>query len=120
MHPEKNTKPFLQWIGGKRKIASQLKEYIPKNVKNYYEPFLGGGALFFNVSHLFKKCFLSDINLDLVTSYNAIKNNPREVCKQVMELNKKHTTKNYYKLCQDNYTNNPLGITARFIYATHC
>ena len=116
MHPEKNIKPFLQWVGGKRKIVSQLIKYIPKNVKNYYEPFLGGGALFFNVRHLFNKCFLSDINLDLVTSYNAIKNNPTEVCQQVMELSKKHSEDNYYKLCQDNYTNNPLGITARFIY----
>ncbi|CAK6536968.1 MAG: hypothetical protein IRD7MM_00380 [Candidatus Midichloria mitochondrii] len=41
--------PFLQWVGGKRKIVDQLVQFIPVNVNNYYEPFLGGGALFFHV-----------------------------------------------------------------------
>lgn len=116
MNSEKIIKPFVQWVGGKRKIVKQLIRYIPRELNNYYEPFLGGGALFFNVRHLFKKCFLSDINQDLVTSYNSIKTSPDEVYTQLIQLNKNHTLENYYKLCKGNYTNNPIGITARFIY----
>ncbi|AEI88928.1 MAG: DNA-adenine methylase [Candidatus Midichloria mitochondrii] len=59
--------PFLQWVGGKRKIAEQLAKLIPSGLHNYYEPFLGGGALlFFQVQDKFKHCFLSDINLELL------------------------------------------------------
>ncbi len=37
--------PFLQWVGGKRKIVDQLVKFIPERLNNYYEPFLGGGAI---------------------------------------------------------------------------
>ncbi len=70
----KKTPPFIQWVGGKRKIVDKLIKYIPSGVNNYYEPFLGGGALFFQVKYMFNKCYLSDINLDLVTSYTNCNN----------------------------------------------
>ena len=75
------TQPFIQWVGCKRKIVDQLIKHIPSEVNNYYEPFLGGGALFFQVRHMFNKCYLSDINCDLVTSYNAVKKNPQAISK---------------------------------------
>jgi site-specific DNA-adenine methylase len=65
--------PFFQWVGGKRKFIDKLLERIPLDLNNYYEPFLGGGALFFQVKDKFNKCFLSDINLELTTSYNLSK-----------------------------------------------
>lgn len=49
--------PFFQWVGGKRKIVDQLLERVPLGLNNYYAPFLGGGALFFQVKDKFKKCF---------------------------------------------------------------
>ena len=50
--------PFLQWVGGKRRIADKLQEKIPPGLglSNYYEPFLGGGALFFQVRNRFNRC----------------------------------------------------------------
>ncbi|WP_341764053.1 Dam family site-specific DNA-(adenine-N6)-methyltransferase [Candidatus Tisiphia endosymbiont of Beris chalybata] len=107
--------PFLQWVGGKRKITDKLIEHIPSGLNNYYEPFLGGGALFFQVKHMFNKCFLSDINLDLVTSYNAVKKDPAEVSK-LLESHQANHSKDYYYQVRDNNVNNPLSITARFIY----
>ncbi|KJV51989.1 D12 class N6 adenine-specific DNA methyltransferase family protein [Orientia tsutsugamushi str. Gilliam] len=90
------SKPFLHWIGSKRRIVNKLIEHLPQGPHyNYYEPFLGGGALFFQVRHLFKQCFLSDINLDLITSYNAVKNNPNEV-NRLLSLYHKHHSKDYY------------------------
>ncbi|KJV71400.1 D12 class N6 adenine-specific DNA methyltransferase family protein [Orientia tsutsugamushi str. TA763] len=67
-------KTFLHWVRSKKRIVNKLIEHLPSGpYYNYYEPFLGGGALFFQVRHLFKQCFLSDINLDLITSYHAVK-----------------------------------------------
>lgn len=110
------TQPFIQWVGGKRKIVDQLIKHVPSEVSNYYEPFLGGGALFFQVRHMFNKCYLSDINLDLVTSYNAVKKNPEEISKLLDLHQANHCKEYYYQVRSDNNSNNPNQITARFIY----
>jgi len=119
MHSKENhdtTQPFLRWVGGKRKVAQQLTDLIPSGLNNYYEPFLGGGALFFNVKHMFNKCFLSDINLDLVTSYNSIKRNPSEISNLYENHNNKHSKEYYSKICNNNCLAVPADITARFLY----
>ncbi|WP_342256973.1 Dam family site-specific DNA-(adenine-N6)-methyltransferase [Rickettsia endosymbiont of Aspidapion aeneum] len=108
--------PFLQWVGGKRKIADQLIKFFPSILNNYYEPFLGGGALFFQVRDKFKHCFLSDINLELVTSYNAVKKNPDKVSKLLDSHKEKHSKEHYYQVRSNNDSNDPAKITARFIY----
>ncbi|MCC8461812.1 MAG: DNA adenine methylase [Rickettsia endosymbiont of Ecitomorpha arachnoides] len=110
------TQPFLQWVGGKRKIVDQLIKFIPAKLNNYYEPFLGGGALFFQVRDKFKQCYLSDINLELVTSYNAVKKNPDKVSKLLDSHKEKHSKEHYYQVRSNNDSNDPTKITARFIY----
>ena len=42
-----NAKPFVKWVGGKRSLLPELLARVPQDFKNYYEPFIGGGALFF-------------------------------------------------------------------------
>ena len=42
-----NAKPFVKWVGGKRSLLPELMARVPKDFNNYYEPFVGGGALFF-------------------------------------------------------------------------
>ncbi len=111
-------KPFLQWVGGKRRIADQLTALIPAGLNNYYEPFLGGGALFFQVKNLFKQCFLSDINLDLVTSYNALKKNPEAISSLLEKHNRNHSREYYYQIRGINSSNNPDIISARFFYTS--
>lgn len=110
------SKPFIVWVGGKRKIVDKLLEYIPTNLNNYYEPFLGGGALFFSLGDRFKKAFLSDINLDLTTSYNAIKNTPDEVCNLVNNHEQNHSKDYFYRIKDISNSNNPSVISARFLY----
>ncbi|WP_375319185.1 DNA adenine methylase [Candidatus Tisiphia endosymbiont of Oplodontha viridula] len=110
-------RPFFQWLGGKRKIVDKLIERIPLGLNNYYEPFLGGGALFFQIKNIFNKCFLSDINLELVTSYNAVKKNPAKIIELCESYRLKHN-KEYYNQVRDNNinSNDPTEITARFLY----
>lgn len=111
--------PFLQWVGGKRKIIDRLLEKIPLDLElnNYYEPFLGGGALFFQVKDRFNKCFLSDINLEIVTSYNAVKRNPAKIIELCESYRLKHSKEYYYQVRDTNInSNDPIEITARFLY----
>ena len=79
----KKYQPFIKWVGGKRGLLKQLLPLFPKGFKNYHEPFLGGGAVFFELYSLGylknKKIYLSDINYELINAYNVVKNNPIEL-----------------------------------------
>jgi DNA adenine methylase len=74
-------KPFLKWAGGKRQLLPQILPHVPKNFGTYFEPFLGGGALFFALKP--QKAVISDINTDLVFTYLGIQNDVEEVIKQL-------------------------------------
>jgi len=72
-------KPFLKWVGGKRQLLTQFENLYPselkqKKIKNYYEPFVGGGAVFYDVAQNYeiKNAFLYDINDELIISYKVI------------------------------------------------
>jgi DNA adenine methylase len=70
-------KPFLKWVGGKRQLLPELHARVPRGFDTYFEPFLGGGALFFSL--LPEKAVLSDMNLRLVRTYRAIRDDVEEV-----------------------------------------
>lgn len=65
-------KPVLKWTGGKTSELSIIKENMPENFDNFVEPFLGGGAVYFNLEH--KKNIVNDFNRELISFYNLIKN----------------------------------------------
>lgn len=86
-------KPFTKWTGGKRKLLPVLREKLPENYNRYFEPFIGGGALFFDIAP--KEAVINDFNGELINSYIQIKNNPT----QLIELLKGHqesNNKEYY------------------------
>ncbi len=113
-------KPFVKWAGGKRQLLKQFRDlglYPPEEfdpiTNMYYEPFVGGGAVFFDL--LPKRAVLSDINKELVITYNVIKNNVEEL----ITLLKKHVYDNsyYLKIRSQNVNNlSDLEIASRFIY----
>lgn len=113
-------KPFVKWVGGKRQLLKQFRDmdlYPPHGfdaLKNtYFEPFVGGGAVFFDL--LPRKAILSDSNKDLVITYNVIKNNIDELIKSL----KKHEHNKEYFLkirAQKVSTLSDIEITSRFIY----
>jgi DNA adenine methylase len=117
--------PFVKWAGGKRGLISQILPFIPKKFNNYFEPFVGGGALFFTLYNLGilkdKKIYLFDKNEELVNSYNFIKNNPVELIKTLKIFKNRHSNDFYYEIRgldrKENYFNlSPVMKAARFIY----
>lgn len=63
-------KPFVKWAGGKRQIIKELKKYVPEDYDCYYEPFIGGGALFFELAP--KKAVINDSNSELMNVYSVM------------------------------------------------
>jgi DNA adenine methylase len=89
-------KPFLQWVGGKREMISQCKNYFPKKYNTYFEPFLGGGAVFFFLNP--KKAVLNDSNPELIEAYKGVRDNSNEIIKILKELKKRHSKDLYMKI----------------------
>jgi len=77
-------RPFLKWVGGKAQLLSQFEQYYPKDFNNYLEPFIGGGAVFFNMNPT--KAHINDVNVTLISAYKNIKNKPEEIMKILKKL----------------------------------
>jgi DNA adenine methylase len=85
-------KPFIKWAGGKGQLINKLKPFYPMNFGAYFEPFLGGAALFFDlvVVHDRFEATLSDTNEELVTTYKVIKQDPEGLIHTLKEHKKKY------------------------------
>lgn len=86
--------PFVKWVGGKRQLIEQFQKLFPKEFNDYYEPFLGGGAVFFNIHK--KKSFLSDMNAELINTYLVIKNDHKKLIKYLKGI--EHTKEKYLEI----------------------
>lgn len=117
MLPSLSTKiyprPFLKWAGGKTQLLEQYQTYFPARLKTYYEPFLGGGAVFFNLQP--KKAFLSDINGELINAYCCVRDEVEALIMLLQEHQLKHSKDYYYQMRAGGSGSN-LERAARFIY----
>ncbi|MCB9742801.1 MAG: DNA adenine methylase [Alphaproteobacteria bacterium] len=84
-------RPFLKWVGGKRQLLDELDALMPASYNHYYEPFIGGGALFF--SELPRQAMLSDANGELIDTYRAVRDCPEEL---ILALEQHVYEKDYY------------------------
>lgn len=91
-------KPFVKWAGGKRQIIDKLKQYIPNNYETYYEPFVGGGALLFELSP--KKAVINDSNKELMNVFEIIKDEKKFelMCKELNRHETEHSEEYYYEI----------------------
>ncbi|MDO8930494.1 MAG: DNA adenine methylase, partial [Bacteroidota bacterium] len=64
-------KPFLKWAGGKTQMISDILKFTPKNFNKYIEPFIGGGAVYFNLNH--PKSIIADSNEELIITYRQVR-----------------------------------------------
>ena len=71
MEKDNLVKPIVQWVGGKRQLLPTIKKFLPDNIEYYCEPFLGGGALFFDIQPT--SGIVNDINKDLIEMYEVVK-----------------------------------------------
>jgi len=110
-------RPFLRWAGGKQRIVNFLLPFVPnKNIfKNYYEPFLGGGALFFTIQP--KNALISDINSELIYCYQQVKKDPESVFCFLRKYARNDSPVFFYKVrAMPVHDMAPQDRAARFIY----
>ncbi len=108
-------KPFVKWVGGKGQLIEQLERYIPtdgdKVLSKYAEPFVGGGALLFNVlsEYNFQSLYISDTNAELINAYNVIKYDVDSLIRKLTELQftflpmDENGRKYYYYMARDKF-----------------
>jgi DNA adenine methylase len=79
--------PFLKWAGGKSQLLVQYDEFFPNQMDRYFEPFLGGGAVFFHLKRRFPRMVarLRDNNSELINAYIAVRDHPHELMHRLDE-----------------------------------
>lgn len=94
MKKNKLVVPFLKWVGGKRQLMPTIKDLVPNRYSKYYEPFIGGGALFFNLQP--KNAVINDFNKELINVYQTIKDYPEDLIKDLKTH--KNESEYFYKV----------------------
>lgn len=77
----KFVKPFVKWAGGKRQLLPEIRKYIPKKITTYYEPFVGGGAVLFDLKP--KKFVINDVNSEIINVYQIIKTDVKALIEEL-------------------------------------
>ncbi len=111
-------RPFVKWAGGKGNLISQLNNFYPYELKNgtierYIEPFIGGGAVLIDILQKYdvQQAYAFDINIDLINSYNIIKNNVEELITNLKQIEleylglEQEERKNYFYHKREEYNN---------------
>lgn len=109
--------PFVKWVGGKRMLVPEIIKRLPTHdFGTYWEPFVGGGAVFFALDSRIKKAVLSDTNLDLAITYQVIRNNLEGLLIALRKLAKRHSKDHYLRIRRETTTEDEVWLAARFIY----
>ena len=113
-------KPFVKWAGGKRQLISVLNENLPDSFGTYFEPFLGGGALLFNMltENNKQKCIISDLNSDLVLAYATIRDNVDDLKSSLKQHEKYYQkdSKSYYYSVRESAPTKEIEKTSRLLF----
>ena len=128
-------RPFLKWAGGKGQLINQIKEFLPyeivaaKRIDKYFEPFLGGGAVFFWLSkeYQIKKSYLYDINPEIVSAFQVVRDSVSQLISKLKKLQNdyislsKHNREKFFYDRRDDYnklfkSNKPIDKAALLIF----
>ena len=119
--------PFVKWAGGKHQLIPQIRERMPEKYNDYYEPFVGGGAVIFDL--LPANALINDINKALINTYITICNEPDAFLKEVNRLDNDmwEDGKKYYYSIREHYNDKlmrseyDVELAALFVFINkHC
>lgn len=119
--------PFVKWAGGKRQLLSQIKERMPQTYHQYYEPFVGGGAVIFDLMP--SKALINDINKALINAYKQICDVPEAFLQEINKLDTQmwEDGKRYYYALREHYNDKMMKseydveLAALFVFINkHC
>ncbi len=122
-----NVTPFVKWAGGKRQLLPQIKERMPKKYNDYYEPFVGGGAVTFELLPV--NAVINDINKALINAYIRISETPEEFIKVINKFDSEmwEDGKKYYYSLRELYNDKlmkaeyDMELAALFVFINkHC
>ena len=105
--------PFLKWPGGKRWFVNQYLDVFPQKYNNYFEPFLGGGSVFFALQP--QNGIITDINNDLIDLYIVMRDEPDKLKKMMLGHQKEHC-KEYYYYIRSKIYEEKVERAAQFLY----
>ena len=113
-------RPFVKWAGGKGQLLGHLERYFPPSFGTYYEPFLGGGAVFFHLVERRSRfdSVLSDINEELIITYGVIKEHVEELVNHLKkhQANYKLSPKRYYYKVRTHDPSDAIERASRLIF----
>jgi DNA adenine methylase len=103
--------PLVKWAGGKRRLLGDILPLVPTMFHRYFEPFVGGGALFFSLQP--SKATLSDVNPDLMQMYSQVRDDVDSVVRSLRRL--RNSEVDYYRI-RSSVPRTPVAQAARLIY----
>jgi len=118
-----NASPFVKWAGGKRQLLPRIDELIPVSFSRYFEPFLGGGSVFFSLTRKVIKfdVYLSDINDELINAYKVVESRVEELIEvlKVYKIEYQRSPETFYYQLRDSpeyaFSGDYVKWAARFI-----
>lgn len=126
----KTVRPFIKWAGGKTQLLDVIREKYPENIQKYCEPFVGGGAVLFDILLNFqpKEVLINDINSELINTYIQVRDNVENMIMNLSDMQKKFHSmdsgkrKEYFYIQRDKFNDgiknniNDISMAVLFIF----
>ena len=110
-------RPFVKWAGGKRTLVPEIVKLLPAKFGHYWEPFVGGGAVFFALDSRIRKAHLSDVNIELILTYRIIHTQSKAMIDALRVHERKHNRRHYLHVRNTMHAEqDPVLLAARFVY----
>jgi DNA adenine methylase len=110
-------RPFLRWAGGKTRLLRVLRPHFPSDFRSYYEPFVGGGAVFFDSGHrATSRAVLADLNPELINCWLCVRDDSSALLEALDEYGGMDTEDAYYAVRDGDQPQNAVERAARFLY----
>lgn len=117
-YPDASGTPFLKWVGGKRQLLEDILPRLPDRIRTYYEPFIGGGAVFFALASQdrFDRAVIADKNTALVETYRVVRDDVEGLIDALAEHVEHATDSDYFYAVRASEPETAVERAARLIF----